>query len=143
MTDNVSIEDSASGVDIPVATDDVGGVAYQIIKLDVGGDGVSVPVEGALPISYVTVASSTDVSLASSASSAQLLAANADRRGLLLTNTDATDCYLYYGTTATSTKFTVRIPSDGYWEMPYPIYTGRIDVIWAADGGGSLIGSEL
>lgn len=89
------------------------------------------------------VASSTDVSLASSASSAQLLAANANRKGLLLTNTDANAVYLYYGTTATATKFTVKIPADGYWEMPRPIYTGRIDVVWSADGSGSLIGSEL
>lgn len=90
-----------------------------------------------------TVTSSTDVSLASSASSAQLLAANASRSGLLLNNTDANAVYLYYGTTATASKFTVKIPADAYWEMPQPIYTGRIDVIWAADGSGSLIGSEL
>lgn len=29
------------------------------------------------------------------------------------------------------------------WEMPQPIYTGRIDAIWSTDGSGSLIGSEL
>lgn len=89
------------------------------------------------------VSTSTDVSLNSSASSAQLLAANANRRGLLLTNTDANAVYVYYGTTASATKFTVKIPTDGYWEMPKPIYTGRIDVIWVADGAGALIGSEL
>lgn len=90
-----------------------------------------------------TVATSTNVSLASSATSAQLLAANASRKGLLLTNTDANAVYLYYGTTAIATKFTVTIPAGAYWEMPRPIYTGRIDALWAADGAGSLIGSEL
>jgi len=34
-----------------VATDDVGGAQYQRVKLDVGGDGVSVPVVGSLPVS--------------------------------------------------------------------------------------------
>ena len=98
-----------------------------------------------------SVSSSTDVSLASSASSAQLLAANSARRGLTLTNTDANGVYIYFGTTATTTKFTVFLPGTAalgsnvfaYYEMPEPIYTGRIDAIWAADGSGSLIGSEF
>lgn len=41
MPDNVDI---TSGVGTSVATDDVGGVHYQKIKLDAGGDGASVPV---------------------------------------------------------------------------------------------------
>lgn len=93
--------------------------------------------------SPTTVSTSTDVALASLATTQQLVAANASRKGLLLNNTDANAVYIYYGTTATLSKFTVRIPSNGYWEMPSPIYTGRIDAIWAADGTGSLIGSEL
>jgi hypothetical protein len=90
-----------------------------------------------------TVATSTDAGVNSAATSQQILAANGARRGLLLTNTDANDAYLYYGTTATLTKFSVKIPAGAYWEMPLPIYTGRIDVIWAADGSGALIGSEI
>lgn len=90
-----------------------------------------------------TASTATDVSLASAATSAQLLAANASRKGLLLTNTDANAVYVYYGTTATATKFTVIIQPNAYWEMPQPIYPGRIDAIWAANGSGSLIGSEL
>jgi hypothetical protein len=84
-----------------------------------------------------------DVSLASAATSAQLLAANTARIGLHLTNTDANAVYVYFGTTATATKFAVTIPAGGYYEMPQPIYTGRIDAIWAANGSGSLIGVEL
>lgn len=90
-----------------------------------------------------TVSTSTDVSLASATTSAQLAAANSARKGLLLTNTDANDAYIYYGTTASPTKFSVKIPAGAYWEMPQPIYSGRIDAIWAANGSGSLIGSEL
>jgi hypothetical protein len=84
-----------------------------------------------------------DVSLASDTTSAQLLAANANRIGLTLTNTDANAVYVYFGTTAVATKFTVKIPADGYYEMPQPIYTGRIDALWAGNGSGSLIGTEL
>ncbi len=90
-----------------------------------------------------STSTSTDVSLASSASSAQLLAANSSRKGLMLTNTDTNTAYLYYGTTATASKFSAIIPGSAYWEMPEPVYTGRIDTVWVADGSGSLIGSEL
>lgn len=45
MANNVTIPPSGTGTATPVvATDDVGGVHYQKIKLDLGGDGVSVPV---------------------------------------------------------------------------------------------------
>lgn len=41
MADNVGI---TTGSDASIATDDVGGVQYQRVKLDIGGDGVSSPV---------------------------------------------------------------------------------------------------
>lgn len=51
MADNVTIPASGNGTATPVvATDDVDGVHYQKVKLDVGGDGASVPVDGELPI---------------------------------------------------------------------------------------------
>lgn len=81
--------------------------------------------------------------LASSATSAQLLAANAARKGLTLYNTDANAVLVKYGTTASATSFTVRITQNGYWEMPLPTYTGRIDAIWEGDGAGSLYATEL
>lgn len=53
MADNVTIPASGTGTATPVvATDDVGGVHYQRVKLDVGGNGVSAPIVGTdgLPI---------------------------------------------------------------------------------------------
>ncbi|HXI15386.1 MAG TPA: hypothetical protein VNM48_03370 [Chloroflexota bacterium] len=38
-----------------IATDDVGGVHYQKMKLDLGGDGLSVPVSGAVPVTERSV----------------------------------------------------------------------------------------
>jgi hypothetical protein len=54
MADDVQFQSTtpatpAAGV--VVATDDVEGVQFQRVKLDVGKNGVSVPVEGALPVS--------------------------------------------------------------------------------------------
>ncbi len=97
----------------------------------------------ALRTTPAVLATATLTTLASSASSAQLLASTTGRRGLILYNSDANGVYVKYGTTASSTSFTVLIPASGYWEMPVPIYTGRIDAIWIADGSGSLFSTEL
>jgi hypothetical protein len=95
-----------------------------------------------LPVSTVSTASLS--SLASAATNDQLLAANTSRKGLILCNTDANAVLIKYGTTASATSFTARIPGNyGQWEMPQPIYTGRIDAIWEADGSGSLYATEL
>ena len=47
-----------------VATDDVGGVQFQRVKLDLGGDGVSVPVTTALPVSGTFFQATQPVSIA-------------------------------------------------------------------------------
>jgi hypothetical protein len=68
MADNVIIPATGSGTATPeIATDDVGGAHYQRVKLDVGGDGVSVPVEdfdGNLP---VVITETANVGIVSSA----------------------------------------------------------------------------
>ena len=155
------IEGSVDGIEallttIDADTGNLAGIltAVQIIDNIVSGSEAQCDIVAALPagdnnignVDIVTVPRATtvvDVSLASAATSAQLLAANTARIALTLTNTDANAVYVYFGTTATATKFTVKIPADGYYEMPQPIYTGRIDAIWASDGSGSLIGTEL
>lgn len=47
MADNVGY---TPGVGATVAADDVGGVLYQVIKLDIGGDGLSAPLSTANPL---------------------------------------------------------------------------------------------
>jgi hypothetical protein len=142
----VKAEDAAS------ANGDKGIVVHAVQKATpadtAGTDGDYAPLQmsgGRLHVSTqpATVSSATVSSLASSASSAQLLASNTSRKGLILVNTDVNSVYVKYGTTASATDFTVLMPANGYWEMPQPIYTGRIDAIWAADGAGSLYYTEL
>ena len=55
MADNVSVNLSSGTASI--ATDDVGGVQYQNVKLDIGGNGLSVPVSSSnpLPVTASTV----------------------------------------------------------------------------------------
>jgi len=90
------------------------------------------------------VATASLTALASLATTQQLLAANSARQGLILVNTDANNVKIKYGTTASATSFTAIVPANGgIWEMPYPVYTGRIDAIWDADGAGSLYATEM
>ena len=53
MADNTTLNPGTGG-DV-VAADDVGGVKYQVVKLDLGGDGASAPVSGALPVSAASL----------------------------------------------------------------------------------------
>jgi hypothetical protein len=46
MADNITLPGAAS----VVATDDVGGVHYQVVKLDLGGNGASAPVSASIPV---------------------------------------------------------------------------------------------
>lgn len=78
-----------------------------------------------------------------SASSVTLKAANAARRGLLVHNDADKDLYLKYGATASTTSFTVKILAGGYWEMPFPIYAGVVDGIWASGPTGAARVTEL
>ncbi len=82
-------------------------------------------------------------SVNSAATSAMLIPANGNRSGVMITNTDANALYVKYGITASTLSFTVAIPANGYWEMPKPIYIGQIDGIWAADGSGAAIITEM
>lgn len=83
-------------------------------------------------------------SVASTASSTTILAANANRIGAMVHNTDANALFLKFGATATATtSFTVKIPADGYYEFPHPVYRGIVDGIWASNGAGDAVVTEL
>jgi hypothetical protein len=89
------------------------------------------------------VDSSAVTSVNSTASSTTLLAANANRVGAMIHNTDANALYVKFGASASATSFTVKIASDGYYEFPRPIYQGVVDGIWAGDGSGIAAITEL
>lgn len=80
----------------------------------------------------------------SAATSATLVATNTDRLGVIINNTDANALYVKLGTTATTSSYAYKVPSGEtltLWGIP--MYTGRIDGIWAADGSGAAIITEL
>jgi len=85
------------------------------------------------------VGTSTLSNVTSSATSVTLSAANDARRGWLLFNDSTAILYIKFGTTASSTSHTVQVAAAGYYEMPNPIYAGRIDGIWASANGNARI----
>lgn len=90
-----------------------------------------------------TVSTATLTSVADSASSVQLLASTAGRKGASFFNDSTVTAYLKLGTTASTTSFTVRMSPNSFYELPQPVYTGRIDAIWASNASGSMRITEL
>ena len=69
------------------------------------------------------------------ATSQQLSAANDGRRFWSIFNDSTAVCYLKFGTTASTTSFTVKLDAGAYYEMPPNLYAGRIDAIWSSATG--------
>lgn len=83
----------------------------------------------------------TPTSVAGSATSVQLLAANTARKGVTIYNDSTAILYLKLGTTASTTSYNLQMVALSYYELPFG-YTGRIDGIWASAAGNARI-SEL
>lgn len=81
--------------------------------------------------------------VAASATSVTLLSANAARIGAQITNDSSVVVYIKFGTTASTTSYTVSLAGAAsapfsYYEVPAG-YTGRIDAIWASATGNARI----
>ena len=81
---------------------------------------------------------SARASLTQSSTSVTAQAANAARLQWTCHNnpTQQADLFLKFGATASTTDYDVRLKPLEYYEMPLPIYTGRIDAIWKSTGAG-------
>ena len=75
-------------------------------------------------------------SVDSSASSTTVFPASS-AAGRTVFNDSTAILYLKFGATATTDDYTVQIAADGYYEFPQPVYTGRVDGIWAAANGSA------
>lgn len=90
-----------------------------------------------------SASSATKTSVDSATASTSILAANTARRGATITNTDANDLYLdLSGGTASTTSYSVKIATEGYYELPYG-YTGAVTGAWGADGAGAALVTEF
>lgn len=106
----------------------------------VDGSAVTQPISiAATVVTKETRASTpTQASVAASASSVTILAANANRLGATVYNDSTVNLFLKLGATASATSFTVKIAAAGYYEVPFN-YTGIIDGIWDSATGSARI----
>jgi hypothetical protein len=89
------------------------------------------------------VSTATVTSVADSASSIELLASTAGRKGASFFNDSDQAAYVKLGTTASATDFTIKMAAASFYELPQPVYTGKIDAIWVSNSTGSMRITEL
>jgi len=78
-------------------------------------------------------ATATETQVADNAASVTILAANAARLGVSITNDSTVTLYLRMSSSAaTTTVYSVPLVAGAYYEVPYG-YTGEITGIWASD----------
>lgn len=83
----------------------------------------------------------TVTSVADSATSGTLLSSSATRKGFRIVNDSDQTLYVKYGTTATTTDYTVKM--EPYATLFEDSYYGRVDGIWAANSTGSARITDL
>ena len=78
------------------------------------------------------------VTAIASTTTATTLAAQGQRRGVSISNSDANALYVLVGPgTASSSNFTVQLDQGDYWETPVFYNDEVISGVWADDGDGS------
>lgn len=94
---------------------------------------------GTFTVERNTVTSATLANVASSASTVQLWASNSAARLRTIFNDSSAILYVKFGTTASTSDYTVQIAAGGYYELPNPLYTARVDGIWASANGNARL----
>jgi len=78
--------------------------------------------------------------VSASASNVTLLAANANRKRVVVHNDSTATLYLKFGATASATSFTHKLIGGAVYESPsMPVYTGIIDGIWSSATGAARV----
>jgi len=89
------------------------------------------------------IASAALTNVGASATTVQLLAANNNRKQAVMVNDADKTVYIKFGTTATTSSYSYLLTPGQTLELPKPVYTGRIDAIWAAAPTGSMRITEI
>ncbi len=99
----------------------------------------------ATPIGILSnaAAAATVASVAPSTLAQTLKVANTARRGLLVENDSSQKLRVQYGAGASLILFTVSLAPGSYWEMPSPMFTGLVSVIWDAAATGRAVVTEV
>jgi hypothetical protein len=117
----------------------------------VSDNGGSITVDGTIAatqsgtwtVTNATYSSSTLSNVTAAASNTTLLASNASRRQAILYNDADTAVYVKFGATASATSFSYKLLPAQTLELPFPVYTGIIDGIWANTPTGAMRITEV
>lgn len=77
--------------------------------------------------------------VASATTLTSLLAENTNRAQWCVFNDSTAVLYLKYGATVSSTDYTVKIAAGGFYEAPFPCYTGAVAGVWASANGYAYV----
>lgn len=132
MADNLAV---TPGSGATIASDDIGGVHHQRVKISQGADGSATDVSSAAPLSVKQplASSGTFGAAAPTTSSASAVASNSARNQLLLVNNGSQTVYVGTGTVTTSNG--IPIPPGG--SLTITTYYGAVHAI-TASGTGDL-----
>jgi hypothetical protein len=105
--------------------------SLNVSLVDSGGVGYSG--SNPVPTKEIKPATGTNTSVADNAASVTILASNTSRIGATVYNDSSAILYLLLGTgPATTTNYTCKVASSGYYEVPFG-FTGQLTGIWASD----------
>lgn len=145
MADNVTIPatGSAGSSNPVVATDEVGGRHFQILKLAIGPDGSASLVTETAPLPVTAKQPLEGDGLSTFATvgvvSGQALAADTDRKGLTMVNTSSNWIYLAFGGTPAVVGSGVALaPNGGVWSMSEHDFTHEAVNAIATGGASNL-----
>lgn len=110
-----------------------------------GSPSVSVTSGTITSISSDFASSASVTTVAYNAASTSALGSNSSRKGALFYNNTDGYAYVLYGsgTADTTSNFSVIIGPAGFYNMPKPIYTGAMKVIFSGGTAGNLLITEL
>lgn len=136
MADNTRLN-AGSGGDL-MRTEDDGTAKHALVIMEFGGAGVRTRIEdtnaGRLPVKPAKASTGTGTQVADSATAVEIVAANADRKGVYIHNNSTVNLFIRLGTVnPTVTDFTDVIPPEQTFKDF--VYTGQIKGIWASDPG--------
>lgn len=105
------------------------------IKVGDGTDLLVINSDGSINSTSVNASTADVTSVNVTTSSTQLLAANVNRKAVIIFNDSGANIYVKYGTGATTTSFTWRVANNGVLEIYNNIYNGVIHAVRASGTG--------
>lgn len=133
MADEIRDYEPQAPADLPLKWRDMGDGTYALVTATVG----LAPAIDAADVAALTLNldQTTDT---------LLLAANANRKGLIVVNDSKKSMFLRFGTVAASTTdYSLRLTSQDTWTMPQHYYTGAIHAVWDQDSTGTARVTEI